>query len=162
MIQTKQNGHEAIESEAPQTTSVKPPFFLGKSLPDIQEFNINLSHADTNDTKLLVCFFDMNQRPSRHCIIQLTKQARELKEKGITIIAVQALKVYEYTLDEWIKDNKIPFPVGTIKDNENKTRITWGIKSLPWLILTNKQHIVTAEGFTIDELDSKIDSISEN
>jgi hypothetical protein len=30
------------------------------------------------------------------------------------------------------------------------------VKSLPWLILTDKAHIITAEGFGLDELDEKI------
>ena len=29
------------------------------------------------------------------------------------------------------------------------------VKSLPWLILTDNQHIVQAEGFNLDELDEK-------
>ena len=31
-----------------------------------------------------------------------------------------------------------------------------GDKSLPWLILTDKNHVVTAEGFAVSELDEKI------
>jgi len=31
-----------------------------------------------------------------------------------------------------------------------------GDKSLPWLILTYKEHIVQVEGFRLDELDEKI------
>jgi len=30
------------------------------------------------------------------------------------------------------------------------------VRLLPWLILTDKQHIVIAEGFGLDELDEKI------
>ena len=32
-----------------------------------------------------------------------------------------------------------------------------GDKSLPWLILTDAEHIVTAEGFMSNELDEKIE-----
>ena len=35
-------------------------------------------------------------------------------------------------------------------------RFNWGVKSLPWLILTDKNHIVTAEGFNIAELNEKV------
>jgi len=38
-------------------------------------------------------------------------------------------------------------------------RFYWGVKSLPWLILSNKQHIVQAEGFALSELDEKIQEI---
>ncbi|MHC4489383.1 MAG: hypothetical protein ACYS9C_12915 [Planctomycetota bacterium] len=43
-----------------------------------------------------------------------------------------------------------------------KTRFTWGIQALPWLILTDKQHVVTAEGFTLTELNEKLSSNSKN
>ena len=41
----------------------------------------------------------------------------------------------------------------------DKTRFTWGVKALPWLILTDKQHTVRAEGFNINELDDKITTL---
>jgi hypothetical protein len=44
---------------------------------------------------------------------------------------------------------------------KDKTRFSWGVQSLPWLILTDEQHIVQAEGFNIDELDDEIKTITE-
>lgn len=38
---------------------------------------------------------------------------------------------------------------------DNHTRYNWGVRSLPWMILTDKNHIVAAEGFTVSELDEK-------
>ena len=105
---------------------------------------------------LLVCFFDMNQRPSRHCITQLAKRAEQLEEKGVTVIAVQSSKVDKNTLHEWMKEYNISYPVGTVYDDEDKTRFSWGVKSLPWLILTDKNHVVVAEGIALSELDLKI------
>jgi len=35
-----------------------------------------------------------------------------------------------------------------------------GIQSLPWLILTDRQHIVRAEGFGLDDLSQKITDIA--
>jgi len=43
-----------------------------------------------------------------------------------------------------------------IQGDEKKIRFTWGVKSLPWLILTDREHVTTAEGFGVDELDDKI------
>ncbi len=40
-----------------------------------------------------------------------------------------------------------------------KIRFAWGVKSLPWLILTDSQHVVSAEGFGLNELDGKIKEI---
>jgi len=129
---------------------------MGKSLPELDEFGIGLSAADANDKAILICFFDMEQRPSWHCIMELTKRAEELKEKGVIIITVQVSKIDQAKLDEWVKENNIPFPVGMIESDEEKTRFNWGVRSLPWLILTDEQHIVRAEGFSVNELDEKI------
>ena len=100
----------------------------------------------------------MNQRPSRNYISQLAGRVEELKQKGVIIVAVQASKVDENILSEWIKKNSISFPVGLIQGDEEKTRFTWSVTSLPWLILTNKNHHVTSSGFSLAELDEKIQS----
>jgi hypothetical protein len=103
----------------------------------------------------LICCFDMDQRPSRSCILQLAKRAEELKRKEVFVVAIQASKVDEDKLNEWIKKNNISFPMGLIQGDEEKTRFTWGVRSLPWLILTDKKHVVRAEGFALTELDNK-------
>lgn len=50
----------------------------------------------------------------------------------------------------------IPFPVGMITDCTEKTRNTWGVRSLPWLVLTDRGRKVVAEGITLQALDSKL------
>ena len=52
--------------------------------------------------------------------------------------------------------NAVPFSIGMIQADEEETRFKWGVCSLPWLILTDKEHIVRAEGFRLDELEAKI------
>jgi hypothetical protein len=46
-----------------------------------------------------------------------------------------------------------------VRGDAEKARFTWGIHSLPWLILTDSRHVVAAEGFGLSELDAKIDQI---
>ena len=134
----------------------EPQSLLGKPLPDMNDLKIALSPDDIKDKSLLVYFFDMQQRPSRNRLKQLTEKAEELKEKDIIILAIQAVKVDDKEFDNWLKENNIPFAAGKIQANQEKSRIVWGIRSLPWLILTDTQHIVHAEGFAQDELDEKI------
>ena len=86
--------------DPPQTYILGAPPITGKSLPDMKDLGINLSPADVNDKSILVCFFDMEQRPSRNCILEISKKAKEIKEKGIITIAVQASKVEQAKLDE--------------------------------------------------------------
>jgi hypothetical protein len=133
-----------------------PPGLIKKSLPDLKDLGINLSPSDVNDKKILVCFFDYQQRPSRNYILQMSKRAQELKMKDVIFVAVQASKIEQAKLDEWIEENEISFLVGMIQNGEEKTLLAWGVKSLPWLILTDIKHIVTAEGFNLDELNEKL------
>ena len=133
----------------------------GKQLPDFQDFNIDLSPADANEKMLVVCFWDMNQRPSRNSMTRLAKQAEQLKDKSVAVVAIHASKVDEKKLDEWINKYNIPFPVGIIRNDEEKTRFNWGVQSLPWLILTDKNHVVSASGFSVTELDDKIQSMQQ-
>ena len=39
---------------------------------------------------------------------------------------------------------------------EEEIRFTWGVRSFPWVILMDRGHVATAEGFGVDELDDKI------
>jgi hypothetical protein len=132
-----------------------------KPLPELKTLRIELSPEDLNTKMILVCFFDMEQRPSRNCLRQLSKRAKELKAKDIIVIAVQSSKIDENKLNDWMKKYNIPFTVGAITADIEKTRFTWGIRSLPWLILTNKQHIVRAEGFALHELNEKISAATQ-
>lgn len=133
-----------------------PPSLINKALPDFNDMALHMSPSEIQNRKVIVCFFDYEQRPSRNGILELSKRVQELKATDVEVIAVQASKTEKKTLDEWFKENNISIPVGMIENNEEQTRFNWGVRALPWLILTDKNHIVTAEGFSINELDEKI------
>lgn len=131
-----------------------------KPLPDMKQFGVSQDPNQTKDKMILVCFFDMNQRPSRNCMQQLNVKAQELKTKGVLVVAVHASEVDDNKLRLWLQKYHISFPVGMVKGDEEKTRFAWGVRSLPWLILTDTQHVVIAEGFTLAELDEKLNGDS--
>ncbi|MBN2590413.1 MAG: carboxypeptidase regulatory-like domain-containing protein [Sedimentisphaerales bacterium] len=139
-----------IESDLTNIKQLK-----GNPLPDFEGIKIDFDREKAKDKALLVCFFDIEQRPSRSCILELSKKTSQLKEKSIEIIAINASEIESEYLDNWLKENKIPFSVGMIETSLDETRFNWGIKALPWLILTDKEHIVTDEGFSVNELDEK-------
>jgi len=132
-----------------------------KSLPDMKQFAVLQDPNQAKDKMILVCFFDMNQRPSRNCMQQLSLKAKELEAKGVFVVAVHASKVDDNKLRLWVQKYRISSPVGMIKADTKKTRIAWGVNSLPELILTDSKHIVRAEGFAINELDMKLDEIKK-
>ena len=88
--------------------------------------------------------------------MQLAKNAEALEQKGVVVAGVQASRIDRDTLDEWINQNNIPFSVGMITDDAEQIRFAWGVRALPWLILTDRKHQVLAEGMTLQELDDRL------
>jgi protocatechuate 3,4-dioxygenase beta subunit len=132
------------------------PFLVGKQTPDLQRLKLGLPPEELNGKRLLICFFDVGQRPSRNAVLQIAKQAQALKAKDIVPVAVQVAAAEETALKAWLQENAITLPLGVMPDGQSMTCLTWGVRSLPWLILTDAQHVVQAEGFGIDELHLKI------
>jgi len=142
---------------------VKKPGALlrGNALPGFDGIELDFAAENNKGKMLLVCFFDMDQRPSRNSIRQLSTRARELEAGGVAILAVQASSVDKEKLDNWVKENNIPFPVGMIRGDAKKVRFTWGVKSLPWLILANSKHSVVSEGFILEELHDELQKMGD-
>ena len=152
-------GVRIVISQRPSSTRYppkRPPSFVGRPLPELKNVKVEIPSSDTEGRMILVCFFDMEQRPSRYCVNQLAKQAEQLKQQGIIVVAVQASKIDGDKLNDWVKKYKIPFAVGMIQGDVEKSRFAWGVKSLPWLILTNRKHIIKSNGFSMAELNEKI------
>jgi hypothetical protein len=136
---------------------VDPISLAGKMLPPLDQIGHAIDGDRTRDKALLVCFFDMNQRPSRNCLLQLSRKVGSFTGKGLVVLAVQTPKVEGITLDDWLEQSDISLPVGQIATaDDERTRFTWGVKALPWLVLTDRNHIVTAEGISLDELGAAI------
>ncbi len=149
---TSVNKYAATKAEAADFKATRP----AKRLRRFTDIDIEFSIDQAEGKMVLLCFWDMNQRPSRNCVRQLSERAQELKARNVLIAAVHASKVDRTTLNEWVNRNNIPFPVGMVQGDVERTRFTWGVKSLPWLILTDTQNVVTSEGFGLSELDELI------
>ena len=132
------------------------PSLLCKALLDLKGIETDFTPEQHKDKMILACFWDMNQRPSRNCMSQLAGRAEQLKEKGVILVAIQASKVDKNALDQWFRKYDISLPAGIVRADEKETIFAWGVKSLPWLILTDRKHIVRAEGFGLSELDEKL------
>jgi hypothetical protein len=130
-----------------------------KHIPDLSDMGIN-PKVNLCQKPLLLCFWDRQQRPSRNLLQQLAKKSNELSKQSITTVLVQTTEVEEKTVNQWLKKNSIPFECSLPVEGFEKKQLEWGVKSLPWLILTDEDHIVRAEGFGIDELDKKLTQIS--
>ena len=151
---------ELLQSLADVQDRKRPEEFVeplkGKTLPDIGEIGLSQVLNSYTNRSLLVVFFDVEQRPSRYLLKQLAQWAGQLKNGGISVVVIQAAKLDGNRPEAWTKENDIPFPMGKINAHVEKYRFAWGVKSLPWLILADKEHIVRAEGFGMRELNRNI------
>lgn len=155
---TWQNG-KVVEDNTGKVVDLEnrgPKVGVGQALPGLSEFDVRLEPEVIRDKMLLVCFFDVDQRPSRNAIQRLNKRANSLLEEGLYMVFIQAEAVEEQKIVSWLKRNEIQPPVGMSRSGLSGLEYSWGVKSLPWLILTDKNHIVTAEDFGIAEINDKI------
>lgn len=143
-----------------QRVPTQPPSLKGKPLPDLNNVGLKLPSTDIEDKRILVCFWDMNQRPSRHCMAQLAKQLETLKSKSVVLIAVHTSEIDPKVLDKWVKKNNIHFSA-MIEGDAKKVKLIWGFQSLPWLILTDRKKVVFAEGFPLGELEETLKQLGE-
>jgi len=144
--------HAATEAAVADLEAIRP----AKRLRQFTDIDIDFSIDRAAGKMILLCFWDMNQRPSRNCILRLTKMADELKAGDVLVAAVHASPVDRTKLNEWVKRNSVCFPVGMVQGDEQPARSTWGVKSLPWLILTSREHVITDEGFAVDQIGDRL------
>jgi hypothetical protein len=137
-------------AQTPHRASLK-----GSPLPDLATVNLASDTAPAGKPVLL-CLFDAGQRPSRHVVHQLDEQAAALRQQGVTVLGVQATVASDETFNEWKSASPVSFPVGRVTEKSDKTKWVASVSALPWLILTDADHRVIAEGFLLDELDAQI------
>jgi Leucine-rich repeat (LRR) protein len=132
------------------------PSLVGRKLRGFEGLGVNLRPEDIQGKTVLVCFFDLDQRPARHCVDQLLQKAQELEDKGIFVVAVQAVEAEPDALAAWRRESYVPFAVGALREDLPERRYAWSVRALPWLILADRDHTVRAEGFASEELEQKI------
>jgi hypothetical protein len=149
----------------------------------VEDYAIELDPPETplktEGKMILQCFWDINQEQSRRPLLTLRDRQDALAQKGLSVIAIEASGAETDKVRAWAKKSELPFPVGAFRacykkfsskrddldDREKKTvldslvtelRMAWRIEKLPWLVLTDRKHVVTAEGFSLAELDERI------
>lgn len=137
--------------DVPKRLSLK-----GKPLPDLAAVEL-AREAVPAGKPILLCLFDIEQRPSRRMARLLTEQHDALKQKGITVLGLQVTPAE--SLKDWQAANPVPFAMGSVAEKSDKTKWASEVESLPWLILTDANGRVTAEGFALEELDTKLTTL---
>ena len=116
-----------------------------------------LRHSLTEGRPVLLCFIDIRQPSSQQCMAELVGKADALEAKGVITIALQASPEGTRELYAQLDTHCTAFPWGMAGEDFATRQAAWGIKSVPWLILTDKKHRVVAGGFSLDELDKKVE-----
>jgi hypothetical protein len=126
---------------------------VGKSLPDLPDLAKDLSGLQTGGRRILVCLVDLDQRPSRRGLTDLSQKAGDLSAKAIDVAVVQVSQLDPQKYDDWLKTNNVTLPIHPASAGFEANKAKWCVQSLPWLILTDQSHKVVAEGFAVNELD---------
>ncbi len=142
--------HGSYGEEAPRRASLK-----GKPLPDLATVGLAADAAPAGQP-LLLCLLDAEQRPSRRVARLLAEQHDALKQKGLTVLAIQVVAASAESFRAWTNATPLPFPVGAVAEKSAANKWATSVASLPWLVLRDAQGTVAAEGFPLDELDAKL------
>jgi len=124
--------------------------FVGKAAPEVAlTSSLNSagkpSLSSLRGKVVLLEFWATWCPPCRASIPHLQKLHDTYSKKGLTIISVT--NEDEETVKEFVKENKMTFPVGI--DQGDKTMTTYGIKSIPTAFLIDRTGRVVWEGHTM-------------
>jgi hypothetical protein len=129
------------------------PSLVGKVLPDVNALGLKEAVDAAAGKNLLICFFDLNQRSSRHMVRSLAANRAGLESKGVMLIAVDTSGVADAERNAALEKDGVWFPIGKGGREEVSS---WRAAAMPWLILTDTGHVVRAEGFTPEQLDDAL------
>lgn len=122
-----------------------------RPLPSLDSLLASPVNKEMHDKSIVLIVFDWQQRPSRRAVTQLAKQIDTLPKKNRVVIAVDISGDSSDDLNAWAKEFAIPFDVVPLKGSFETQKLDWGVKSLPWIIVTDSSHIVIGEGQTVEE-----------
>ncbi len=125
---------------------------LGKPLPNLSALSKGIDFNEIDGKSVLLCLIDIEQRPSRRCLRQLAEQAEFLNSTGVTPVVVQVSEVDLAPYDAFLRAAHIDMPIRMMEPGFETKKLEWGIKGLPWLILTDKAHLGVGEGASVKDI----------
>ncbi|MBN2180506.1 MAG: redoxin domain-containing protein [Sedimentisphaerales bacterium] len=139
-----------------QTMALIPLEKEEAKIPSFDGIDIKFDIGQAKDKMLLICFWDIQQRPSRNLVKELAKREKELREKDVVVLLVHSSDIQAEELNKWIEENKIPFASGRITGEPREVLYRWGVRSQPWLVLADENENLKTEGFDFNQLDEKL------
>jgi peroxiredoxin len=123
------------------------------SLLELEGIDIELKTDEVKGKMLLLCFWDIQQRPSRNLLIELAGHKEEFKKKGVVVLLVHTSEIKVDEFKSWIDKNNIPYICGRITNDTQRVLYRWGVKGQPWLVLTDENDTIRVGGFELEQLD---------
>lgn len=124
----------------------------GSRVTDWAALGLSDYAAGLQGKAVLLCFVDPEQRACRHVLSQLAAQSGELASRNVIVVAVpvsqSAAVSQQKTTDALLMAKPAGDPEALLRD--------WGVQSLPWLVLMDKDHTVRAEGFAPADLPARL------
>ncbi|MBW7990640.1 MAG: hypothetical protein FVQ84_11585 [Planctomycetes bacterium] len=151
-----------------------PSSLVGSQLPDLRILEMGFDYKGFKNKKNLVVFVDYINRSSQIAFNSLKRRQLELRRRNVEIVCIQVTPVDEGDFAEWKKENRISFPVYILpgqpgRDGKNNPIISkqapkimntlrreWGLRSLPWTILTDENQKILATGLNIHRISSMV------
>ncbi|MFH1716000.1 MAG: hypothetical protein ABIF19_01505 [Planctomycetota bacterium] len=127
-----------------------------KAVPDLRELELKIKPTQTKGKKILLCFCDLAQPASQKYVLDLNEEAGRIESQGVIVAVLHCSKVNPGFADSWVRSNRVRLPVGKLPDVVPQVLRAWRVEKLPWLVMTDCDHIVIAEGFSQKELAEKI------
>jgi hypothetical protein len=140
-----------LSSSDRRSLAPRPAILKGKPMPDLVALGVSQTNISTKQP-LLIAVVDTEQRLSRNALKALSDRAKALKDQGVAIVALHTSAISHEAFAQWQTEANLPFPMVSLKESRDKYRADWGVTELPWLILTDTENIVTAEGISFEEL----------
>jgi protocatechuate 3,4-dioxygenase beta subunit len=137
-------------------THVGDASLVGKKLPDLTRFEAEGLAKPVSGRRTLICFFALSPPPAQECLKRLEAMAPDLHRDGVDLMCVEATARKAEALANWRRKQRISLPMATTEPEPVKVRQQWAVRSVPWLILTDSDGIVTAEGFDLDRLSARL------
>jgi hypothetical protein len=153
---------------------IPPSSLVGSQLPDLRLLETGFKYKGFKNKKNLVVFVDYTKRPSQIAIDLLKRRRLDLSRSNVEVICIQVAPVDEADFAAWKKENRMWFPMyilpgrpgwdgknnpliskGTSKIT-NTLRREWGVRSLPWTILTDENQNILATGLNIPRILSMV------
>lgn len=133
----------------------------GRSMPALDGTGLEAALKEAEGKRIVLCFFDMNQRPSRHGLKNLAEAAKKLADSNCAVFGIDLSGIDAAELEKRAAALGIAFPLGSLEAAETKTASVWGIKGLPWYIVIDASRKIRAVGVDPGDIEAELDKTVE-